>query len=199
MKIKPEDRSKLIGLLAAISIMFLYLIFVVVPSLSGAQPAPAVQDTPIAAPPLSPAPAVSKSSPAMMDAGPVPDAKQDPFLSPAPNAAVPAPAPSPMTAATKPITPTVTAPLAIAPGILPIAPKTLQPPLTLLGVAGGGESVAVFQVGESTLEKKKGDALPGGFRLRTIDGEGVTLSNLKSKAVYRLEVGRVTTETGSAN
>ena len=79
----------------------------------------------------------------------------------------------------------------------PPVPKILPPALTLLGVADGGEPVAVFQVGESTLEKKKGDALPGGFRLRTIDGEGVTLS--KEKAVYRLEVGRVTTETGSEN
>ena len=201
MAVKPEDRPKLAALAAAIGVIFCYLIFFIVPQLSHAQgtPGPTVTSpAQEATAPSAAAPAAARIPNLRLLATPMTDEKatsdvvRDPFASPASESA---------TVSTEPKAAAVSAPAAVKaapPGAatspLPMnAPATVQvvqaavPSVTLLGLVGGEEAVAVFQIGDATVEMKKGETLPGGLRLRSVDAEGVTLS--KDKTTYRVEVG----------
>ena len=206
MKVKPKDRPKFIGLMAAIGLLAGYIIFVVIPNLphttvgpvAPANSAPPVSVTPVSlsagvAHTASLVPDANRAALSLIETEAPRDVKRDPFVSPAPSS---------VSAPSVPAAPTPTPPLA-KPGVAtpPAPPKATVPnaspassasqtdeKFTLLGIASAEDSVAIFQLGSDIVEKKPGDHLPGNMRVEAVEEEAVRLSRGKQR--FRMEVGQ---------
>ena len=196
MSIKPEDRPKLIGLVAGLVGVLAYVLIVLVPRLTaGAAPAPKLDPpaalTAASAPGQAPGagtPAAGDASAALPDddTAPVPAiVARDTFTPPPATAPAPPPAPSPgmrpSPGPAQPLAPVGPGPLVFsppppAPVQTPAAPvEPPLPPIELKGVILGEPSMAVISINGEVVQRQVGDTVVGGVKLTQITDAGISV------------------------
>jgi hypothetical protein len=200
MSSRPEDRPKIIALIAVIACVLGIVLFTTITRLLAAQSGAPQAGTPAA--PLTTASATGTGSGTPQNLGgasaPLPDDENDPaaptsehdsFTPPAGAdllSATPAPVAKPGPAAA-PTPPAFAKPAGFGPGmpppgsvsVVPVAPPL--PMVELKGVILGDPALAVLSVNNEIMEKQVGDRITGDLKLIKITDAGILLTDGKKK------------------